>query len=266
MNSLVLYADILGYRNLLRAVALKSLLDIQESLVGLVRAVANDQNATSHTRHSIREGQWGFYFAFDTLVFYFKDISDETFFARCVEFTKLCSWIYCYAFSRHSLKIRGVVSKSTNYLIQGSHLLIGEIGEIYDKERAIDFAGIRLDLPDFLSNAPRYGNWTLPPPDEPFVRYLPGIRYGYGLNNDFNVPFYITPLNRANLRRLRGMGTSYIEARKRLSAEAKDPGLDPRAEAKVRSTDAFLRHCEDHYNASGDLFYFFEGTEKIELS
>lgn len=135
-----LYADILGYKDLLKNQSVNEVRNIMRSCLIEIQTIINNKEDDSHKRN-IR-----YYFAFDTIVILWDDLStDRKLLDNELDiFLNLVSKIYLNLYINHDILIRGAISISSDYYIDNEIFIIKDIENAYQVEKNQDWGNIIL--------------------------------------------------------------------------------------------------------------------------
>ncbi len=117
-----LYADILGYKDLLKR---NSSLSIKNKIFSVIRDIQEliteelekDKNRYYILSEPLKQGKLGLYFAFDTIVVYWKDLNLNVTWKEFDGFLDFVSLIYINLLVKHKLLIRGAITITKDYFI-----------------------------------------------------------------------------------------------------------------------------------------------------
>jgi hypothetical protein len=249
------YGDILGYKDLLARNSVKSIeRKLTDSLLDVQYLVREKQRKNEARRKSLRsehpklrkffswaaQGTFSHYFAFDTLLLFYKDIFHDTLLMRMQEFFLLSSSIYLMLLAKHNIKLRGVIGLTRHYLLENDLLILKEIDRCYSLEKSQEWAGVIVDIPNFLQYDCSRGVAS----EDEFVFYNVPLKSGKTEHPVLN------PINKHTVSLLKEKSLSLTSVLSQLERESKRKALDESAKNKVTNTREFLVFCREHYENS----------------
>lgn len=158
-----LYADILGYKNLLKTKNVSDLKEILNSSILDIEEIIKEHNnsnplfITDKIRHIydpnflIRTRNLKMYFAFDTIVIYWDNLhKDEDTDNNSINlydldfFLNLCSIVFINLYVKYDILIRGVISISRDFFIDNNIFIIKDIEKSFLLEKNQSWGNIIL--------------------------------------------------------------------------------------------------------------------------
>src|SRR5205823_13970879 len=92
-------------------------------------------------------GRYTHYFAFDTLLVFFSEISEGTLIMQFDAFLYTIGCLYISCLAKFALPLRGVVAFTGNYVIDGPIAMVQEVGDCYELEKLQAWSGIIINVP-----------------------------------------------------------------------------------------------------------------------
>lgn len=252
---LYLYADILGYRELLREKGVYEVNSIlKEYLSNINKIVMIEQNHIKSKQKLLKRapkkwrylgdyavGEFNHFFAFDTIILCFKDISYPVLEQRLRDFLLLASTLYLLLWLKYNIKLRGVIKLTNEYIIEKDIVIIKEINECFKLEKDQNWAGILVDISDMDNRF-----WGTGPASEdeclyyevPFKSRPPEKR------------FVLNPINKYTVSFIRDNSLSVLKSLKSLEKEASSRKLSQDVKEKLLHTTFFIKECIRRYNFS----------------
>jgi hypothetical protein len=249
------YGDVLGYRELLKNNSIADLAGKLKTSIGDVESLVRgkqDRNEASRQRLSTEpeilqrffsfatEGHFSSYFAFDTLLLFYKDISKATLQMRFQEFLLFSSSIYLLLLSKYNIKLRGVISLTNEYFVDEQLILVKNIDESFALEKLQEWSGILINIPDLHEL-----DWGIGTAAEDEVLY-----YGVPTKNGTLEYPVLNPINKYTVGFLLEQSLSLLAVIQRLDRDSRTPNIDPIVAGKLRNTSEFLHYAKEHYEIS----------------
>lgn len=250
------YGDILGYRELLRHKSVAYIeTALRESLSDVQRIVNLRQNDVDRRNASLAvqpeeiakffrwsgEGRFSYYFAFDTLLAFLRDLSRDGLEMRLPDFLLFCSSIYVAMLTRHNICLRGVIGLTKDYVIDRELVVFKEIDAAFDLEKSQNWSGVILNVGDeFLE----YCGAISAASEDEFIFYPVPTKRG---TREYPM---LNPLNKYTVSFMREHSFSFSSAIARLEQESLQPDAQPDVKEKLRNTVTFLLDCKKRYRTS----------------
>ncbi len=295
-NCIYLYADILGYKDLLNTKSVNQIKNIMQGVLGdidklLKKRVKESEKANvvnksefqklfkdwSKTFYAFETGKLKFYFAFDTIVIYWSELSDENnFFQEHQElFLNLISTVYLILFVKFSILIRGTISKTKNYYIDDRIFIIKDIEKSYLIEKYQNWSGIVISHADLI-NIPGIGTIDNDPYCVLNINKVPfkkvdGMEFNealeneqFPLNNDDIMPFYykydlmgkdvliLNPINNFTVNFMKDLKIYEKFIKKINNKDLLKDKLTENVKVKLENTYNFLKERHSIYKESKD--------------
>lgn len=255
-----MYADILGYKNALQEKSVNDIRKIIKNVIDDIRSVAVDNQRIidgyvdddsilefperiENCLKPYRNGKFGYYFAFDTILFYWKEFNKETFsWSDMDHFLNSCSIIFLSLFLKYDLLIRGVIRLSDDYYIDSEIFILKDIDKAFSLEKEQEWGGIIMDVP-YIENQPSYGKVIA----DPFRQYVVPFKVPQR-KSKWRV---LNPININTVMFIKATGVSIKQKLKDMNSVKYSDGS---VEKKIVNTSRYLTKAIETYE------YFLYGS------